>query len=378
MSRWISDVVGGGYDGNLNGGDPDRKLVCPAGAYLKKIYGGYQGGMDGIMGICSDGTNIGGFGSNNNDYYYLFNSELDSSSVGFNRARITNNTNYGDPLRFDAYGVTTTYVDPSKPKVMSNARIPPNTTDIECPAGQVITGLHGASVSRNGHNVAGKLGIVCDYNPKDYCSYNPIDPYCQDVYASNYADNQFEWQTSINKYCGQAFATGTDAQKSACKAMIMKHPGDFDQLMNNYCTGAGKSDPACACFQPIDPNASEAVKAIQGKPQCYNQKCAVSGYQTSSMLLNRTCPNITVCTQELNGTTAGAQLSQNVVTQDCSTHASPSSGGSVMPPSGSSGSSLFTASNIFWMVLILIIAAIIGAVVYFSGGDEAPAYPAYA
>jgi hypothetical protein len=74
------------------------------------------------------------------------------------------------------------------------------------------------------------------------------------------------------------------------------------------------SDPLCGCLLPVPDYL--AGKGVDGMPQCWNQACATSGYLLGN--LNKPCPDITICNQNIGTSGDSNVLTKNINTQDCS------------------------------------------------------------
>jgi hypothetical protein len=82
--------------------------------------------------------------------------------------------------------------------------------------------------------------------------------------------------------------------------------------MKKYCDLHPSAD-ICSCYLPAP---SFTPPAINGLAQCWNKKCADYGYVPKNM--RQSCPNITICTQDMTTSGNNNALTSNVIVQNCS------------------------------------------------------------
>ncbi len=103
-----------------------------------------------------------------------------------------------------------------------------------------------------------------------------------------------------------------------------------DEMMRKYCQENPTTDE-CSCFNPKD---FRPLKGMPNKPECYYKSCTQNGYMTQDMKNSSySCPNITICTQNistsdsdhlvLDGVNTTQSCTQEDVTQNVTTPATP-------------------------------------------------------
>jgi hypothetical protein len=151
-------VVLGPYGGS--GGTSFGEKVCPTGSYVSEINGRTGAWMDQVCAKCSDGTDLGCYGSDTHPGDTLkWASPLEGP---FNELNII----HGPP--FDNY---VSGINQYKGFTGGGS----TTSNLKCESAQKIVGITGSSGT-----FVDNLGVVCGYSStSDYCKDNPNDPMCQ-------------------------------------------------------------------------------------------------------------------------------------------------------------------------------------------------------
>lgn len=314
--------------GNLTfggqGGQPFGPHQCPTGKYIKEFKGTAANQVDSISAVCNDGTVLPTAGQ--------------GKMGGGPFSKIRENG-------FESIsGRSGDFID-NLDGVGGSGGGPFNMI---CPTGKKIVGFGG----RAGWGVDA-LYFGCDYD-ENYCIDNLESPYCQRAAVS---------KSTLNKACAKSMS-----------ATCINRKNELDEsLMINYCR-ANPNEDICACYAPVP---SYIESGIAGLPQCWNNKCATSGYKSPNMLSVR-CPDIKICKQSI--TSEGANiLSSNVIKLDCSTTvvqptAPPASGGTTTNVSSNTKPSDTKAempessnNNLYILLFILFIVVIL---LTFALGDD--------
>lgn len=240
--------------GGSNFGSP----TCPKGEVIVEISGRSGSEVDKICAKCSDGTNLGCYGGNGGSPY-IYNGPFNEISlrVGERIDKIFNSGgNGGGPYTG------------------------------KCGPDRYLVGFSGSADSR----VKG-LRFICGVDKNKYCLDNLESPVCKNVNS-----------TILNTACSKKMTKTCYDRKSELD----------ESLMMNYCRN-NLDDDICACYRPPP---SYIENEVRGLPYCWNDKCATVGYLPKN-LRNQTCPNITICRQEMPLTGDSNILTSNVIVQDC-------------------------------------------------------------
>lgn len=161
-----------------------------------------------------------------------------------------------------------------------------------CPEGTVVVGYRGETASENSGTYIGKLGINCGVNKNTFCIDNLENDMCKKAPKE-----------LLNKACAKNMtATCRNRRTELDESLVL----DFCRY--------NISDPLCGCLLPVPDYL--AGKGVDGMPQCWNQACATSGYLLGN--LNKPCPDITICNQNIGTSGDSNVLTKNINTQDCS------------------------------------------------------------
>jgi hypothetical protein len=241
-----------------SGGGSPFTANCPNGEYISQWYGASGRVIDRIGAKCSDGTNLGPHGGGGGNNW--------TGSVG---GPYTNFSGRGGNVvdKFNGYGGSGG-----------------NSWNDSCPKG-VATGIFGRS-----GRLVDQLGIKCGM-PYKWCVNNLEDAICSGVDAD-----------TLNKACSVNFTSTCVDRKDELT----------DTTMNKYCEANPYTD-ICSCYLPPP---SFIPPAISGLAQCWNKKCANYGYVPKNM--RQSCPNITICTQDMTTSGNNNALTSNIIVQNCS------------------------------------------------------------
>ena len=240
------------------GGGSPFNANCPNGEYISQWYGASGRALDRVGAKCSDGTNLGPFGGGGGNGW--------SSSVGGPYTNFSGRAGSGVD-KFSGYGGGGG-----------------NAWNDSCPNG-VATGIFGGS-----GRVVDRLGIRCSM-PYKWCVNNLEDAICKGVDVD-----------TLNKACSVNFTSTCVDRKDELT----------DTTMGKYCEANPYTD-ICSCYSSAP---SFIPPAISGLAQCWNKKCANYGYVPKNM--RQTCPNITICTQDMTTSGNNNALTNNIIVQNCS------------------------------------------------------------
>jgi hypothetical protein len=242
------------------GGGSPFTANCPTGEYITQWYGTSNKILDSIGAICSDGTNLGYHGGGGGNFW--------STSVG------------GPYINFS--GRAGSVVD----NFGGHGGGGGSPWNDSCPSG-AATGIFGRSGT-----YTDQLGIKCGV-PIRYCINNLEDPMCRGVDAN-----------TLNKACSVDFTPTCINRKDELT----------DTTMNKYCD-ANPYAAICSCY--TDP-PEFIPKTISGLSHCWNKKCADYGYIPKNM--RQSCPNITICTQDMKTSGNSNVLTNNIIVQNCTSN----------------------------------------------------------
>ena len=242
------------------GGDGGMPFTakCPDGAHILQWYGASGDLLDRIGAKCSDGTILGPYGGLGGR---AWSSSIDGPYTNFSGSA-------GNMIdRFDKYGG-------SGGKSWND----------NCPSGVAI-GIYGRS-----GDLVDNLGIKCGPLSK-LCTKNLEDVECKGVDAD-----------ILNKACSINFTPTCIARKDELT----------DNTMNKYCEANPYTD-ICSCYLPAP---SFIPPDISGIAQCWNKKCVNYGYMSKNM--KQSCPNITICEQDIKTSGNNTELTSNINVEKCS------------------------------------------------------------
>jgi len=162
---------------------------------------------------------------------------------------------------------------------------------LECPNGKYVVGFTG----RAGEYLAGDFKAICGIKADEYCINHLETDLCRNTDVE-----------TLNKACALNMSTTCRNRKDELD----------ESVIEKYCKTGNNSttDDFCSCYMDPPPEIPEIAK---GLVQCWNKKCATSGYVPKN-IRNRDCVPITVCTQNLASLNGNSNIySSNVTVMEC-------------------------------------------------------------
>jgi len=247
-----------------SGGSASGRRFCPDGAVVNKISGASGEYVDQLCMSCNDGTPLGCIGQPNDAVPYGYDGPFNSIYI-----------RYWD------------LVD----NILGSGGGGGREDTATCPPGKYVVGYEG-----RGAKFVDNVKFICGVDKNQYCVNNLETDLCRNISKD-----------VLNKACAINMS-------DTCK----NRKDELDpRMVEKYCE-THKEDPFCSCYI----NVPDYIPAeIRGLTKCWNKKCADYGYIPPS--LRGTCPNITICRQNLGVDGGSNMLTGNVIVQDCSTTVKP-------------------------------------------------------
>lgn len=268
-----------------------KEVNCPSNSFVDKLsIKTANDRISAIKATCSDGTVLGVLGDkdfggqSNNDLQGPFNSI---------------------PGKVDLDGVH---------QIKSIGTDKGIAFDKICPSGKSVTGLRANTMNVSGDFISALLGVNCGFIPDTFCIDNLDHPHC--------------------------VRTSDDIFNKACSKKLFNRCIDNKNRITDT-TGAAicqkpenKGTEFCSCENPLPVPAGSLIPAsLLANPKCWNKTCANKGYMRQNVR-DYTCPNITICKQDVKIDGNSNLLDDIIFSQGCN-----SGGTSTGNTSGNTGSS---------------------------------------
>jgi hypothetical protein len=206
-----------------------------------------------------------------------------------------------------------------------------------------------------------------------------------------------EWMDHVAACCTGKVAAGATPESCGMWWGKTNNNGMCDDIMESYCT-THPDDPKCSCYAvPIEDKDDLATRALKANPSCWSANCSTKGYLPSN-LINKPCPNVKICKQDISLPGSNNIVKDNQYIQDCSDHiiapqitpggtgvytgTSPTgsssgdhdAGGNPLPGADPTGSGV---AQVNWTLygFILLLCLVVGYVALGGLGSKEPRYP---